>query len=349
LEFQLLDGFTENILCQLREDCHYPFGEACLAASGILTDKLFTGQREMAGLGIYHYGARFYSPKLGRFLSADTIVPGYANPQNLNRYSYTINNPIRYIDPTGHRYIIDNDKSGNPILAPWQPSNNNNNNKKKNDDDGDGSGGNDSNEIVLNLDTRNICNYGDCDAAATFLGMAGTAADSAALLINGAFAAGADVAFVAGTAIGGPQTGIAAYFAMVGLYKLGSFIPNTIGTVGGLLWAVQGVTTGDTYFDYTVAYTSNLQLASTSVSASIAQDTVWAGLNDGLGWVIPDPNVATLWSLNGVVYDVLRNPLAPYFSSAPPIFPTVIEPHIDISLDYLSGSVSADFSILRSP
>ncbi|MDQ3005553.1 MAG: hypothetical protein M3R47_09250, partial [Chloroflexota bacterium] len=56
----------------------------------------------MAGLGIYHYQARFYSPKLGRFLSADTIVPDYANPQNLNRFSYVANNPLRYTDPTGH-------------------------------------------------------------------------------------------------------------------------------------------------------------------------------------------------------------------------------------------------------
>jgi len=56
----------------------------------------------MAGLSTYHYQARFYSPKLGRFLSADTIVPGYANPQNLNRFSYVTNNPLRYTDPTGH-------------------------------------------------------------------------------------------------------------------------------------------------------------------------------------------------------------------------------------------------------
>ena len=42
------------------------------------------------------------SPKLGRFLSADTIVPGYANPQNLNRYSYVNNSPLMYTDPTGH-------------------------------------------------------------------------------------------------------------------------------------------------------------------------------------------------------------------------------------------------------
>jgi hypothetical protein len=42
------------------------------------------------------------SPYINRFLSADTIVPGYANPQNLNRYSYVANNPLRYKDPSGH-------------------------------------------------------------------------------------------------------------------------------------------------------------------------------------------------------------------------------------------------------
>jgi RHS repeat-associated protein len=78
----------------------------------MLTDKLFTGQRQIAELGIYHYGARFYSPKLGRFLSADTITPNPANPQNLNRFSYVTNNPLRYIDPTGHKACEDGDGQG---------------------------------------------------------------------------------------------------------------------------------------------------------------------------------------------------------------------------------------------
>ncbi len=43
-----------------------------------------------------------YSPRVGRFLSADTIVPSPGNPQSLNRYAYTLNNPIAYVDPTGH-------------------------------------------------------------------------------------------------------------------------------------------------------------------------------------------------------------------------------------------------------
>jgi RHS repeat-associated protein len=67
------------------------------------TDRQFTGQQEMADLGgIYSYNARFYSPTLGRFLSADTVVPAPSDPQQLNRYTYVLNNPIRYTDPTGH-------------------------------------------------------------------------------------------------------------------------------------------------------------------------------------------------------------------------------------------------------
>ena len=43
---------------------------------------------------------RGYDPALGRFAQADTIVPG--GVQGYDRYAYTNNNPIRYIDPSGH-------------------------------------------------------------------------------------------------------------------------------------------------------------------------------------------------------------------------------------------------------
>ena len=68
------------------------------------TDRHYTGQRSFeASLGsLYHYQARWYSPVLGRFLSPDPIVPEPGNPQALNRYSYVVNNPLRYTDPSGH-------------------------------------------------------------------------------------------------------------------------------------------------------------------------------------------------------------------------------------------------------
>jgi hypothetical protein len=40
---------------------------------------------------------------LGRFISPDTLVPDPSDPQDLNRYTYAKNNPMRYTDPTGHR------------------------------------------------------------------------------------------------------------------------------------------------------------------------------------------------------------------------------------------------------
>jgi len=53
---------------------YYPFGQIRTPGTNLLTDKGFTGQR-LDDTGLMHYGARFYSPLIGRFVSADTIVP----------------------------------------------------------------------------------------------------------------------------------------------------------------------------------------------------------------------------------------------------------------------------------
>ena len=47
-------------------------------------------------------GARFYDPALGRWNSADTLVPDPGNPQSFNRYAYVRNSPLKFVDPTGH-------------------------------------------------------------------------------------------------------------------------------------------------------------------------------------------------------------------------------------------------------
>ena len=62
----------------------------------------FTGAVNDAETGLIYMGARYYDPSLARFISADSIVPSAINPQTLNRYSYVYNNPISFIDPTGH-------------------------------------------------------------------------------------------------------------------------------------------------------------------------------------------------------------------------------------------------------
>ncbi len=65
----------------------------------------YTGQRQEAALGLYFYNARWYDPALGRFTQPDTIVPEPGNPQSLNRFAYVRNNPLRYVDPSGHKLI----------------------------------------------------------------------------------------------------------------------------------------------------------------------------------------------------------------------------------------------------
>ncbi len=51
---------------------------------------------------LYDYVARRYDPVLARFIQPDTIVPDPGDPQALNRYSYVGNNPVKYVEPTGH-------------------------------------------------------------------------------------------------------------------------------------------------------------------------------------------------------------------------------------------------------
>lgn len=65
----------------------------------------FTGQKFDDETGLYFYNARYYDPDLGRFITADTLVPNFNNPQNLNRYTYANNNPVNNIDPSGHGWF----------------------------------------------------------------------------------------------------------------------------------------------------------------------------------------------------------------------------------------------------
>jgi RHS repeat-associated protein len=62
----------------------------------------FTDQEDDDETGLYNYKARLYDPQIGRFISADTIVPRPDDLQSLNRYSYCSNNPLVYTDPSGH-------------------------------------------------------------------------------------------------------------------------------------------------------------------------------------------------------------------------------------------------------
>ncbi len=90
------------------QQAYYPYGAIRLitptppCGDTVPTDFGFTGQRKDASSGLMYYGARYYDAGLGRFVSADSMVPNANNPQALNRYSYVSNNPLNFTDPTGH-------------------------------------------------------------------------------------------------------------------------------------------------------------------------------------------------------------------------------------------------------
>lgn len=54
---------------------------------------------------IIDMGGRMYDPIVGRFLSPDPFVQDWENSQNFNRYSYCLNNPLKYTDPSGEFFI----------------------------------------------------------------------------------------------------------------------------------------------------------------------------------------------------------------------------------------------------
>ncbi|WP_228710817.1 RHS repeat-associated core domain-containing protein [Saccharobesus litoralis] len=62
----------------------------------------FTGHETVSGLDIIHMNGRIYDPTIGRFLQADPHIQAPSNSQNYNRYSYVLNNPMSYTDPSGY-------------------------------------------------------------------------------------------------------------------------------------------------------------------------------------------------------------------------------------------------------
>ncbi len=81
---------------------YMPFGSQRDHTGTDVSDYKFTDQEFDAETGLYNYNARLYDPVIGRFISADSIVPDPFDPQSLNRYAYCQNNPLIYVDPTGH-------------------------------------------------------------------------------------------------------------------------------------------------------------------------------------------------------------------------------------------------------
>lgn len=94
---------TDSAGAKVETITYYPFGGTRTNVPGtpVNVPYKYTG-KELDNTGLYYYEARYYDPALGRFISADTIIPNSRDPQDLNRYTYARNNPMFYTDPSGH-------------------------------------------------------------------------------------------------------------------------------------------------------------------------------------------------------------------------------------------------------
>ncbi len=78
----------------------------------------FTGQILDDATGLYYYNARYYDPILGRFIEPDHEIPEFDDPQSYNRYTYCLNDPLRFTDPNGDSAIGNAvDYTGNFVIG----------------------------------------------------------------------------------------------------------------------------------------------------------------------------------------------------------------------------------------
>jgi RHS repeat-associated protein len=82
----------------MRRD-YYPFGESVTSSGDEESLYQFTGKEKDSNTGLFYFGARYYDPGIGRFLSVDPLAE---KSLAWSPYVYTKNNPLRFIDPDGN-------------------------------------------------------------------------------------------------------------------------------------------------------------------------------------------------------------------------------------------------------
>ena len=74
-----------------------------LSVSAGVTRQGYTWQTALGNMGLNHMNGRVQDAITGVFLSPDPYISEPGNPQNYNRYSYVLNNPLSFTDPSGYK------------------------------------------------------------------------------------------------------------------------------------------------------------------------------------------------------------------------------------------------------
>jgi RHS repeat-associated protein len=89
-------GGEDALTCGTRPAYGFGYGGRAVERS------VFTGHVFDTETGLYYAKARYFDPKLGRFLTQDSFLGQIDEPPSLHRYTYGWNRPTFWIDETGH-------------------------------------------------------------------------------------------------------------------------------------------------------------------------------------------------------------------------------------------------------
>lgn len=87
------------------------FGNLLEDESAVDNSYKYAGYQHDEENGLYYLNARLYDPEIARFIQEDTYRGNTADPLSLNLYTYCVNNPVKYYDPTGHKYYYVGDST----------------------------------------------------------------------------------------------------------------------------------------------------------------------------------------------------------------------------------------------
>lgn len=83
-----------------------PWGRQTVTLNQIGLIRGYTGHEMLTEYDLINMNGRLYDPLLGRFLSTDNFVQEPGSTQSFNRYSYCLNNPLKYNDPDGELWWL---------------------------------------------------------------------------------------------------------------------------------------------------------------------------------------------------------------------------------------------------
>lgn len=98
---KVVDG-KGNIVFETYYDA---WGAATVIDNSIGLTRGYTGHEMMPEFSLINLNGRLYDPQISQFLSPDNVIQSPSDYQSHNRYSYCLNNPLIYTDPSGESWL----------------------------------------------------------------------------------------------------------------------------------------------------------------------------------------------------------------------------------------------------